>query len=113
GSPDYAARVRVVGDPGKGCASDPYRQFNVTAFQGPPIGSVGLDSGNDYIHGCFLSVLDLAIARNIRFGKGRSLQLRVDMFNAPNAAAITNRNTTMNLSSPSDQITITNLAFDP
>ena len=35
----------------------------------------------------FQSVLDLAIARNIRLGGGRNLQLRVDMFNAPNAAS--------------------------
>ena len=34
------------------------------------------------------------------------------MFNAPNAAIITGRNTTMNLASPSDPVTITNLPFD-
>jgi hypothetical protein len=37
GSPDYAARVRVVGT-SVGCSSDVYRQFN-TAFQGPPVGT--------------------------------------------------------------------------
>ena len=57
-------------------------------------------------------MLDLAIARNIRLGGGRSLQLRVDMFNAPNQAIITGRNTTMNLASPTDPVTITNLPFD-
>ena len=49
--------------------------------------SVGLESGNGYLRGCFSSVLDLAVARNIRLGGNRNLQLRVDMFNAPNAAA--------------------------
>ena len=68
GSPDYGARIRIVGDPGAGCSSDPLRQFNTAAFQGPPVGSVGLESGNSYLHGCFISVLDLAIARNIRLG---------------------------------------------
>ena len=34
------------------------------------------------------------------------------MFNAPNAAGITNRNTTMNLASPSAPGTVTNLPFD-
>ena len=34
------------------------------------------------------------------------------MFNAPNAAQITGRNTTMNLTSPTDAVTITNLSFD-
>jgi hypothetical protein len=112
GSPDFAPRIRIVGDPGKGCSSDPYRQFNAAAFQGPVVGGVGLDSENNYLHGCFASVLDLSIARNIRLGGGRALQLRVDMFNAPNTAQITGRNTTLNLTSPSDPITPLNLPYD-
>jgi hypothetical protein len=112
GSPDYAARVRVVSDPGSGCSDDVYSQFNTAAFQGPLVGSVGLESGNNYVKGCFQSVLDLSIARNIRLSAGRMIQLRVEMFNAPNAAIITGRNTTMNLASPNDPVTITNLPFD-
>jgi hypothetical protein len=114
GSPNYAARIRVVGDPGGGCnTKDVYRQFNTAAFQGPLVGSVGLESGNNYLKGCSTSVLDLSIARNIRLGKGRTIQLRADLFNAPNQGRITGRNTTMNLSSPNDPVTISNLPFDP
>ena len=112
GSPDFAPRIRIVGDPGKGCSSDPYRQFNAAAFQGPVVGSVGLESGNNYLQGCFSHVLDLSIARNIRLGGGRMLQLRADMFNAPNTAQITGRNTTLNLTSPSDPVTPLNLPYD-
>jgi Carboxypeptidase regulatory-like domain len=112
GSPDFAPRIRVVGDPDDGCSSDIYRQFNTAAFQGPLVGSVGLESGNNYLYGCFSSVLDLSIARNIRLGGNRTLQLRVDMFNAPNAAGITGRNTTLQLSSPADPVTPLNLPFD-
>jgi Carboxypeptidase regulatory-like domain len=112
GSNDYAARVRVIGDPGSGCSSDPYKQFNTAAFQGPPIGSVGLESGNGYVRSCFVSTLDLSIARDIRLGRTRVIQLRVDMFNAPNAAAITDRNESMSLSSPNDPLTVTNLPFN-
>src|SRR4030095_8606883 len=72
GSPDYGARVLIIGDPGQGCSSDVYRQFNPAAFQGPPVGSVGLESGNNYLHGCFSNVLDLSIARNIRLGGQRT-----------------------------------------
>jgi hypothetical protein len=72
---------------------------------------VGLESGNGYLRSCFVNTLDLSIARNIRMGGARNLQLRVDMFNAPNAAAITDRNETMNLQSPNDPITVTNLPF--
>jgi hypothetical protein len=112
GSPNYAARVRIVGDPGSGCSSDVYRQFNTAAFQGPLTSSVGLESGNGYLKGCFTSQLDLSIARNIKLGGSRALQLRLDVYNVPNAAGITGRNTTMNLASPSDPVTITNLPFD-
>ena len=113
GTPNYGARIRLVGDPGSGCNSnDPLRQFNAAAFQGPLTGSVGLESGNSYLHGCFQSALDLAIARNIRLGGARNLQLRVDVFNAPNQAIITGRQTTINLSSPTDPVSATNLPFD-
>ena len=112
GSPDYGARIRVVGDPGGGCSSDALRQFNTAAFQGPLVGSVGLESGNDYLRGCFQSVFDLSIARNIPLRGGRNIQLRVDMFNAPDSAIITARNTTINLSSPTDPITPANPPFD-
>ncbi len=112
GSPNYNARIRVVGDPGKGCSGDPYRQFNTTAFQGPLTSSVGLESGADYLRGCFTSTLDLTIARNIRLGGSRNIQFRVDLFNAPNSAIITGRNTTINLSNPNDPVTASNLPFD-
>jgi hypothetical protein len=112
GSPDFAPRIRIVGDPGKGCSSDVYRQFNTAAFQGPLVGSVGLDSGTGYLFGCFQSVFDLAVARNIRLGGNRNLQLRVDMFNAFNQARITDRNTVLQLSSPADPVTPLNLPFD-
>ncbi len=102
GSQDYGGRVRIVGDPGRGCSSDPYRQFNPAAFEGPPPNSVGLESRNDYLRECFLSTLDLLIARTIRLGGARSLQLRVDLFNAPNSAIITGRASTINLTNPND-----------
>ncbi len=113
GSPDYGARVRIVGDPGSGCSSDPYRQFNTAAFQGPLTNSVGLESGAGYLHGCFASALDLSIARNIPLGSGRNLQIRADLFNAPNAAGITNRNATLVLTSPNDPVTNAAPVFDP
>jgi hypothetical protein len=40
--------------------------------------------------------------------------LRVDVFNAPNSAIITNRNTTVNFQNPTTgSATITNLPYDP
>ena len=74
---------------------------------------MGLESRNDYLRECFLSTLDLSIARTIRLGGARSLQLRVDLFNAPNSAIITGRASTINLTNPNDPVTTTNLPFDP
>jgi len=113
GSPDYAARVLVIGDPGGGCSTDIYHQFNTTAFQGPSVPSVGLESGNSYLKGCFQQALDLSIARNIRLPKNRNIQLRADLFNAPNMAAITGRQTTLQLASPTAPVTNTQPVFDP
>ncbi len=112
GSADFAPRVQVVSDPGAGCSSDPLRQFNTDAFRGPLVGSDGLESGNGYLTGCFISSLDLAIARTIKLGGNRNLQLRADVFNVFNQAGIIARQTQMNLTSPSDPATITNLPFD-
>ena len=89
-----------------------YRQFNTAAFQGPSPGSVGLESGNAYVRSCFLSVFDLSLTRTFRLGAARTIQIRADMFNAPNAAAITGRNSTMNLTNPLNPTTIDNLPFD-
>ena len=69
GSPDYGGRMRIVGDIGSGCSSDPLRQFTAAGFAAPLVGSVGLESGADYLRGCFQSVLDMSIARNIRLGR--------------------------------------------
>lgn len=88
------------------------RQFSTAAFQGPLPGSDGLESGSDYVRGCFESTFDIAIARRIRLGGGHSIQFRLDMFNAFNTAGVRARNSVMNLSSPNDPATILNLPFD-
>jgi len=112
GSPDYTARAYIVGDTGSGCSSDPLKQFNTSAFKGPAAGSVGLESPTNYLRGCFVHSTDLAIARTIRLGGARSLQIRMDIFNTFNQQAITNRNASMTLSSPADPTTILNLPYN-
>ena len=112
GSPDYAARVRVVGDTGSGCSSDASRQFTASAFQGPISPSLGLESGNGYLRGCFQSAFDTSISKQIRFAGGRSVQLRADIFNLLNQSIVTARNTSMQLANPNDPVTIVNLPFD-
>jgi len=111
GSPDYGGRIRLLGNPGSGCSSDPLRQFTASAFGGPLPNSLGLESGADYVRGCFQSVFDMAIARTIRLHAQQQLQFRLDVFNTFNQAIVTNRNATVSLASPLDQ-TMTNLPFD-
>ena len=84
GSPDYAAKIVYVGDPGSGCSSNQYAQFNTAAVTGPTYGSVGLESGRFILGGCPDHTVDLAVARNIRLGGNRDLQFRLDVFNVFN-----------------------------
>ena len=37
GSPDYAAKIVYVGDPGNGCSDNQYGQFNTAAVTGPDL----------------------------------------------------------------------------
>ena len=93
GSPDYGARILINGDPGKGCSSDLHAAVqHLRRSQGPAVNSTGLESGQNYMRGCPDHVWDFAIARNIRFGGGRQLQLRLEMFNAFGEVIITGRN---------------------
>ena len=85
GSPDYAARVVINGDTGSGCSDDRFSQFSTAAFSGPLPGSVGLESGRNYMIGCPDKTTDLAIARAFKLGGARTAQFRVEMFNAFNA----------------------------
>jgi hypothetical protein len=103
--------MRIIGDIGSGCSADPLRQFVAAGFAPPLVGSVGLESGADYLRGCFQSALDLSLARNIRIHGSNTLQFRLDVFNAPNAAIVTNRNTTLNVTSPTDPTPL-NLPYD-
>ena len=112
GSPNYGGRLILNGDLGSGCSGNQYAQFNTAAVAGPPVGSVGLESGQNYLSGCFENFMDLAIARNFRLGGNRLIQLRLEMFNAFNTVVYSNRNTTVNIQSPTDQ-TVTNPQYNP
>ena len=103
GSPDYAAKIRFIGDAGSGCSGDQYRQFNTAAVAGPTYGSVGLESGRYLLGGCPDHTVDLAIARSIRLGGSQSLQFRLDVFNAFNVVIYNNRNNNVIFRSPTDQ----------
>jgi hypothetical protein len=112
GSPDYLARILYVGDPGSGCSDNQYAQFNTAAVKGPGYGSTGLESGRFLLGGCPDHTVDLAIARNIKFGGNRSFQFRLDIFNAFNTVIYNDRNRDVIYRSPTDQ-TIVNSQYLP
>jgi hypothetical protein len=103
GSPDYPARVVITGDAGSGCTGDRFKQFSTTAFSGPLPNSLGLESGRNYLSGCADHTTDLSISRNIRLPKGRTVQLRVEMYNAFNTVVYNARVTQLQLVSPTNQ----------
>jgi hypothetical protein len=112
GSPDFNGRVIYNTKTDDGCSSDRYKQFDTSIVSGPTYGSVGMESGRNVLIGCPTYRTDLAIARNIRFGKAsRQVQLRVDAFNVFNQAFVNGRNTSINFRSPTDQSTILNAQF--
>ena len=109
GSPDYPAVIKIVGEPGKGCSSNQYNQFNTAAYAGPTYYSNGMESGSrDHLTACGTSIWDLAIARNIRLGGTRSVQIRIEMYNALNSTFFTSRQMTVQLRSPTDQTVLNN-----
>jgi hypothetical protein len=112
GSPNYNARIVITGDPGKGCSSDRARQFTTSAFSGPQPNSLGLESGLNYMRGCPEAITDLALARNIRLGGGRLIQLRAEVYNVFNTVIFNARNTTMNIAGLDTASTATNLPYD-
>jgi hypothetical protein len=120
GSPDYGnarggtnfdagARIIYKTATDDGCSSDRYKQFDTSNVAGPTYNSVGLESGRNVLIGCPITRTDLAVARNIRLGKGgRQLQLRADAYNLFNEAHVTGRGNSIQFRSPTDQ-TPTNL----
>jgi hypothetical protein len=104
GSPNYGSRIVINGDPGSGCSDNQYAQFNTAAFAVPAASatnpSLGLESGQNYMHGCFDKTIDLALARNFRIGGSRTIQFRVEAFNAFNAVIYNGRNNTLQVTSP-------------
>jgi hypothetical protein len=106
-----SARVVITGDPGSGHSSDPYEQFNTSAFTTPSTNSNGLESGTNYLTQASQNVLDLSINRIISMGGSRRLELRLDAFNALNSVNFTTVNNTLQVRSLTDR-TPTNLAKD-
>ena len=102
GSPDYNARIYYIGDPGSGCSSDQYRQFNVTAVSGPTYNSTMMESGRNRMRGCPDKRVDMSLSRDIRMGGNRTFEFRLDVFNLFDTVIYDQRNQNVNYVSPTD-----------
>jgi hypothetical protein len=104
-------RVVLTGNPGSGCSDDPYRQINQSAFTIPRPGSVGLESGRNFLFTCPTNNWDLFLLKSIPMGGSRRLELRFDAFNALNHTQFYTVNTSLAVRSLTDP-TPTNLPYD-
>jgi hypothetical protein len=111
GSNTEGARVRVAGVAGSGNSGDPYRQFVTTAFTAPLPGSLGLESGRNYLTGPGINNFDLTLQKSFSIKERGRLELRVDAFNAFNHTQFSGVNSTLNVTSLTN-FTPTNLPFD-
>lgn len=111
GSYTEGARVYITGDPGAGYSSDPYRQFDVTAFAPPQPGSIGLESGRNYLNRAPINNWDLTLSKWIRLAESVRVEARLDAFNALNHTQFDGVNSTLNVTSLTNP-TPTNLPFN-
>ncbi|HEX6736744.1 MAG TPA: carboxypeptidase regulatory-like domain-containing protein [Vicinamibacteria bacterium] len=111
GSFTEPSRTAIVGYPGSGHSDDPYRQFNTSAFTTPKPGSLGLESGRNYLTRAPIDNLNLSVAKSFRAGGQRRLELRLDAFNALNHTQFNAVNNTLSVRSLTDP-TPTNLPYD-
>jgi hypothetical protein len=105
------ARVVLFGNPGSGTSSNPYRQFDVSAFTVPGPGSLGFESGRNFLHRAPINSLDLSLSKRFRFKERAEFELRLDAFNALNHTQFNDVNSTLEVRSLTNP-TPTNLASE-
>jgi hypothetical protein len=105
------ARIAIVGNPGSGHSSDPYRQFNAAAFTVPKPGSIGLESGRNFLYRSPINSWDLSLAKRFVIKENVRIEIRLDTFNALNHTQFDAVNATLNVTSLTNPKP-TNLPFD-
>ena len=114
GSPDFGARVILPSSGlGSGCSGNQFAQFNTAGVTGPTYGSVGMESGQNYLRGCPTAIADTAIVRRFHFWKfkeSKTFEFRADIFNALNSEFITGRQGTATFNNPTS-MTLQNPEF--
>jgi hypothetical protein len=91
------ARVGVVAgcNPYSG-SGDPWNRLNLACFTAPQPGSLGLESGVNFLYQPGLINFDMALQKEFAVKERLRFQFRVDAFNVFNHSNFTNLNTTIN-----------------
>jgi hypothetical protein len=111
GSNTEGARIGVV----KGCnpysnSGDPFAALNAACFFAPSPGSVGLESGINFLHGPSVVNFDMSIQKQFAIKERVRFQFRVDAFNVFNHAEFSGYNGTLNFNAyPSTNGIVTGL----
>jgi hypothetical protein len=97
GSTTEPARIGVV----KGCnpytgSSDPYNRLNAACFFAPSPGSLGLESGQNWLYTPGLINFDMSLQKQFSLKERVKFQFRIDAFNVFNHANFTGLSTTLN-----------------
>ena len=90
------ARIVLLKTPGSGHSSDPYRQFDTTAFALPTTGSTGYESGRNFLYRAPINSWDLSLSKRLRFKERVGVEFRIDAFNTFNHTQFDTVNATFN-----------------
>jgi hypothetical protein len=95
GSTTEGARVSLLGDPNTG-DNNPYNRINGNKVLPPMLGSVGLESGVNYLTGPGINDWDISLQKQFSIRERMKLQFRADAFNVFNKAQFSGVNSTLN-----------------
>jgi hypothetical protein len=88
------ARIVLLRNPGSGHSSNPYQQFDVTAFALPTPGSASFESGRNFLYSSPINSLDMSLSKRFRIKEKVEMEFRLDAFNAFNHTQFNDINAT-------------------
>ena len=111
GSSTEGARVILLGNPSTG-SDNPYNRINAAMIAPPKVGSIGLESGVNYMTGPGINNWDMSLQKQFAVKERIRLQLRADAFNVFNHTQFSGVNATINYSGLTNPVP-TNLYLKP
>jgi hypothetical protein len=110
GSYTEGARLKLLCNPMTG-NTNPYTRLNAACFALPSVGSIGLESGYNYLTGPGINNWDLSLLKEFTIKEKVHIQLRGDAFNVWNHTQFNGINATLNASTLTSAFS--NIALNP